>query len=162
MPTHPIVIKVWCQTDNLQHTATMLSHATGHRVEIPIVVEKSKYTYIFIITEIEQYTDEKLAGAAFGFDIIGKIAGVLSWEILPKEQSPSQESQQSLSEAEAQLLHLLENLPLSIAIIQQSNGTFTWRWINAHGEANTLLDAAHNALSHVMKSYQTIRSELIG
>jgi hypothetical protein len=162
MPTHPIVIKVWCQKDNLQHTATMLSRATGHRVEIPTASDTSKYTYIFIITEIEQYTDEKLAGATFGFDIIGKIAGVLSWEILPKEQSPTHHFQQELSEAETQLVRLLEDLPLSVAIMQQSNGTFLWRWINAYGQAETLVDAARDALSHVMKSYQIIRSELIG
>ncbi len=162
MPTHPIVIKVWCQKDNLQHTATMLSRATGHRVEIPTTADQSKYTCIFIITEIEQYTDEKLAGAAFGFDIIGKIAGVLSWEILSKEQASAQYLQPDLSEAETQLLHLLENLPLPIAIIKQSSGTFIWRWINAYGQAETLADAARDALSHVMRSYQLVRSELIG
>jgi hypothetical protein len=140
----------------------MLSQATGHRVEIPAEPGSSTYTHVFVITEIEQYSDEKLASTDFGFDIIGKIAGVLSWEVLPKEQLTAQYHLKELSKAELGFLLLLENLPLPISIIQRTDGTFVWKWLNAHGQAETYMDAIRDALSYVMKAYQFIRSELIG
>lgn len=163
MSTQPIVIKVWCYRDKLQQTATMLSQTTGHRVEFPTEpTTKSNQTYVFVITDIEQYTDEKLASVALGFDIIGKIAGVLSWEVMPKEQLSVQDFLTELSESDRAFLLMLERLPLPIAITQRVDNSFMWKWNSAHGQENTYIAAAQAALTHVMKSYQIVRSELIG
>jgi hypothetical protein len=164
MSTQPVVIKVWCRSDDLQRTANLLAWTIGHRVEIPLELKEveAKNKYLFVITDIEQYDDANMVRSAMGFDIIGKVSGVIAWEVMPKEQLQEQLSAQKIAEDSKTFVNLLDDLPIPISIIQQLDGTYAWKWLRASGQSATYLDAVKAALSHVMKSYALIRSELMG
>lgn len=160
--TQSAVIKVWCCNTNLSAVANAISQAIGHRVEIPTTLQDEANTYFFIITDIEHYESEETLLAQLGFNIIGKIAGVISWEVLPREFEETDNNQESLEETNKALLTILDSLPLPISIIQRVDGTFVWKWLTASGQASSVREAIQAALTHVMKSYTLIRSELLG
>lgn len=165
MPGQPVTIKVWCREEDLQKTAGMLSWAVGHRVEIPAESTYMKNAYFFVITDIEQYDDEDMVRKAMGFDIIGKISGVIDWEVMPKEEDhalPLSAVEHENTTTDTALTAILDSLPLPIAIVQRIDGSYTWKWLSASGQATTCSDAVRDALVHVMKSYALIRSELMG
>ena len=162
MPKQPVVIRVWCREEDLQKTASMLSWTVGHRVEIPPGATGINNTYFFIITEIEEYEDENIIRASMGFDIIGKVSGVIDWEIMPKEYTAVPPSPPLQDELNAPLLELLEGLPIPISIVQRMDGTYAWKWRQASGLAPTSMEAVKAALIHIMKSYLWIHSELTG
>jgi hypothetical protein len=162
MPTQSVVIKVYCRNDDLEHTAAMLAVTTGHRVELPGKATESKNTYLFIITEIEKYEGEQAFNAAFGFDIIGKIAGVLSWEVMPKEYEYTQCSQVEMDERDRELVQLLDSLPTPISIIERTDHTFVWKWLHASGHSDTCMGAIREALTQMTKTYLLMRGELTG
>lgn len=166
MPQQPVTIKVWCREEDLQQTAGMLSWAVGHRVEIPAVSAGAKHAYFFVITDIEQYDNEDTVRKVMGFDIIGKISGVIDWEVLPREEHEALSAtlDHALDNAivETALTTILDELPLPIAIVQRTDGSYTWKWLSASGHAATCAEAVKGALIHVMKSYALIRSELMG
>jgi len=158
MPGQPVIIKIWCREEDLQHTAGLVSWTVGHRIEIPVEVANTPNTYFFVIIEVEQYDDENAVRKSMGFDIISKVSGVIDWEILPQNQLSGA---LEVSDADQLLLKLLDDLPLPISIIRRSDGIYTWKWQRANGQAETCLDAVKAALAHVMRSYTLIRSELI-
>jgi hypothetical protein len=162
MPTQPVIIKVWCRGEDLYQTASLLSWTIGHQVEIPTQSAAMKHRYFFVITEIEQYDSEHMVRADMGFDIIGKVSGVIDWEVMPKEFAPAAPSSKENDSVDASLITLLDDLPVPISIVQRIDGTYTWKWLSASGQATTCIDAAKAALTHMMKSYALIRSELIG
>lgn len=165
MPGQPVTIKVWCREEDLHQTAGMLSWAVGHRVEIPAESTSMRNAYFFVITDIEQYDDEDMVRKAMGFDIIGKISGVIDWEVMPKEDHNAQLSPATPESAtidDTALTAILDELPLPIAIVQRIDGSYTWKWLSASGQAATCSDAVKDALAHVMRSYALIRSELMG
>jgi len=160
MPKQPVIIKVWCREEDLQHTAGLISWTVGHRIEIPIeVTNDTPNSYFFVIIEVEQFGDESTVRKAMGFDIISKVSGVIDWEILPQEQTTVADE---INEADKPLLTLLDELPLPISIVRRTDGLYVWKWQRASGQAETCLDAIKAALVHVMKSYSLIRSEMIG
>jgi hypothetical protein len=162
MPKQPVIIKVWCREEDLQKTAGMLSWTVGHRVEIPPGATGINNTYFFIITEIEEYEDENIIRASMGFDIIGKVSGVIDWEIMPKEYTDTLLSPPLKDELTAPLLEILNDLPIPISIVQRLDHTYVWKWRQASGQAATPLEAVKDALIHVMKAYTWIHRELIG
>jgi hypothetical protein len=97
-----------------------------------------------------------------GFDIIGKISGVIDWEIMLKECASAEASVPENAEIDTVLTTLLDDLPLPISIIQRSDGSYVWKWLRASGQSATFMDAMKAALIHVMKSHALIRSELLG
>ncbi|GCE07701.1 hypothetical protein [Dictyobacter aurantiacus] len=161
MAKQPVVIRVWCREEDLHKTAGMLSWTVGHRVEIPEEVTHKTKTYFFIITEIEEYEDENVVRASMGFDIIGKVSGVIDWEVMPKEFDPKLTSTQN-DDVMNSLLEVFDNLPIPISIVQRADGTFAWKWRHASGQAPTMMEAVKAALIHIMKSYKLIQQELIG
>jgi len=162
MPKQPVTIKVWCREEDLQRTAGLLSWAVGHRVEIPPVSTGTRNTYFFIITDIEQYEDEDAIRKTMGFDIIGKISGVIDWEVVLKENPLTEPALPENSKIDTLLTAILDDLPIPLSIVQRSDSSFTWKWQSASGQSPTFMDAVQAALTHVMKSYLLIRSELNG
>src|SRR5947209_13915816 len=77
-------IKVLCRADALQDTANMLHWAIGHRVEVADAASDDKIGCLFIFTDVEYYENDTTLLDRLGFDIIGKIRGVVSWEVLPQ------------------------------------------------------------------------------
>jgi hypothetical protein len=162
MTAQPATIRVWCRNQNLQSVAASITWAIGHRIEIPVDLSDSTNAYLFILTDIEHYESEETLLAQLGFDIIGKINGVISWEVLPREYNLLTNYQEQSEEANRMLLDMLDTLSLPISIVQHTNGTFVWKWLSAGGQAQSVLEAVQAALNHVMKSYTLIRSELLG
>ncbi|HET8841828.1 MAG TPA: hypothetical protein VFN35_10190 [Ktedonobacteraceae bacterium] len=159
MPKQPVIIKIWCREEDLQHTAGLVSWTVGHRIEIPVEATSTPpNSFFFVIIEVEQYEDEKSVRKSMGFDIISKVSGVIDWEILPPKQASEVPE---VEEGSKPLLRLLDELPLPISIVQRTDGTYVWKWQSATGQAGTCLGAIKAALAHVMKSYSLIRSELI-
>src|SRR5579859_8055505 len=68
MPGQPVIIKIWCREEDLQHTAGLVSWTVGHRIEIPVDVANTPNTYFFVIIEVEQYDDENAVRKSMGFD----------------------------------------------------------------------------------------------
>jgi hypothetical protein len=162
MSKQPVTIKVWCREEDLQRTAGLLSWAVGHRVEIPVVATGMRNTYFFVVTDIEQYDDEDTVRRTMGFDIIGKISGVIDWEIMLKECASAEAAVPENAEIDSVLTTLLDDLPIPISIIQRSDGSYVWKWLGASGQSAAFMDAMKAALVHVMKSHALIRSELLG
>jgi hypothetical protein len=162
MAKQPVVIRVWCREEDLHKTAGMLSWTVGHRVEIPTGAKNKTKTYFFILTEIEEYEDENVVRAAMGFDIIGKVSGVIDWEVMPKEYDRNLSSAQDNDDITSSLLEVFDNLPIPISIVQRFDDTFAWKWRQASGQAPTMMEAVKAALIHIMKSYDLIHKELIG
>lgn len=87
MTQQSATIKVLCRTEALEDTAKMLQWALGHRVTIEENSPDAKTGCLFVFTDIEYYGTDVNLFENFGFDIIGKISGVVSWEILEQIQS---------------------------------------------------------------------------
>lgn len=162
MPKQPVTIKVWCREEDLYRTAGLLSWAVGHRVEIPPTSTGMRNTYFFVITDIEQYDDEDTVRKIMGFDIIGKISGVIDWEVMLREKLSTGSASSENDEVDTLLTTILDGLPIPLSIVERSDGSFTWKWLRASGQSSTLMAAVKDALTHVMKSYILIRSELNG
>jgi hypothetical protein len=162
MSGQPITIKVWCRKENLHQTADLLAQAVGHRIEIPALPNHLRNAYFFVITDIEQYDGEDMIRKAMGFDIIGKISGVIDWEVLPKEDGAVQPLSHENAPIETLLTAILDDLPIPVAIVQRTDGSYTWRWLSASGQSATYSDAVREALVHITRSYALIRSELMG
>jgi hypothetical protein len=111
-----------------------------------------------VIVDVEQYEDANSMRKAMGFDIISKVSGVIDWEIVPQKQLAETSN---IEELEEPLVKLLDELPLPVSIVRRTDGTYTWKWQLASGQADTFLEAAKAAIAHVMKAYVLIRSELI-
>ncbi len=164
------IIKVLCKADMLQQTANMLAWALGHRIEIPEAASNAKVRTLFILTDIEYYEDDETLLQHLGFDMIGKISGVVSWEVI-QEDNQSRMTTGSLNESggqteqngnlETELITVLSTLPVPISIMQRMGGKYVWKWLEATGQADTYIEAIEAAMTHVMNSYMLIRSEMM-
>ncbi|GHO91092.1 hypothetical protein KSF_011400 [Reticulibacter mediterranei] len=161
MQKQPVTIKVWCREADLYRTADLLSWAVGHRVEIPPVSTGMINTYFFIITDIKQYEDEDTIRKTMGFDIIGKISGVIDWEIMLKENASARPILPENDKIDRTLMAVLDDLPIPLSIVARSDGSYTWKWQNASGQNPTFMGAVKAALTHVMHAYTFIRNELV-
>lgn len=159
MPAQTTIIKVWCRGEQLHRTANLLAWTLGQRVEIPVEADTQTHSYVLVHTRLAQYTDEAQVCNAMGLDIIGKVAGVLAWEVLPEDRESDAASR---SETEAALVKILEALPVPISVILRADGTYSWKWASASGQAKSCLEAAEAALVQVMQTYRLLRSELLG
>ncbi|GCE15786.1 hypothetical protein [Tengunoibacter tsumagoiensis] len=170
MTTQSATIKVWCLSEQLEATATMLSWAVGHRVEIAEAEGSEKVGHLLIFTDIEYYENDATILDRLGLNIIGKIRGVVSWEVLPRtretapdvsEVVPPTPTTGNLLSEEA-LIAFLRTLPVPIAIMRRDNGEYVWKCIDASGVESTFSAAVETALEHLSWSYKLIRSEHIG
>jgi hypothetical protein len=161
MQKQPVTIKVWCREEDLYRTADLLSWAVGHRVEIPPASTGMRHTYFFIITDIKQYEDEDTIRKTMGFDIIGKISGVIDWEILLKEKTSTTPILPENDKIDRALIAVLDDLPMPLSIVERSDGSYTWKWQSASGHSPTFMGAVKAALTHVMTAYAFIRSEFV-
>lgn len=159
MPTQTTVIKVWCRGEQLHQTANRLAWTLGQPVEIPVEADTQTHSYVLVHTRLAQYTDEAQVCNAMGLNIIAKVAGVLAWEVLP-ENGESEAA--SCSKTEAALVKILEELPVPISVILRADGTYSWKWASARGQAESCLEAIEAALVQVMQTYRLLRSELLG
>lgn len=163
------MIKVLCRADTFEETLNLLAWAVGHRVEIPEAAPLSDAKYVFIYTDLGYNDDDENILANLGLDIIGKISGVLSWEVvasnhpgvepIPPEQAKDAiiAEQQSL---EDMLMQALESLPLKLALTRHPSGSYVWKWFQASGQATTFMSAIMGALAHAMTAYAAMYSEL--
>jgi len=154
-------IKVLCHKDALRNTANMLQWAIGHRVEIANNDDDTKIGCLFIFTDIEYYENDTTLFERLGFNMIGKINGVISWEILSQSQQTvlDPESGESL---EAELMRRLCMLPITISIMPRMENKFAWKCLEASGQADTFANALEEALTHLTRTFKMIRSEMLG
>jgi hypothetical protein len=187
MAQRSATIKVLCRTEALQNAAKMLQWALGHRVSIEEDESSpnSKVGCLFVFTDIEYYNNDTTLFEKFGFDMIGKISGVVSWEVLEHEQaktamlsSEGQVDDQKDAQAEGQeegpkddqaererleveLMQKLCVLPITISIMPRMEGKFAWKCLEASGYADSFADAMEASLTHLTKVFKLIRSELL-
>jgi hypothetical protein len=159
-------IKVLCHKDAIQDTATMLQWTTGHAVKIADTHMDAKIGCLFIFTEIEYYENDTILFENLGFDMIGKIHGVVSWEILSQEKlAQDQEeyaSETEVKKLEADLMRRLCTLPITISIMPRMEEKYAWKCLEASGQAETFGEALEQALIHLTYRFKMIRSELLG
>lgn len=147
----------------------MLQWALGHRVSIEEDLRDSKVGCLFVFTDIEYYGNDAALFEKFGFDIIGKIDGVVSWEILEakpeedptpsvKEHSNIQAEQERL---ELELMQKLCVLPITISVMPRMEGKFAWKCLEASGTADSFAEALSAALAHLTYVFKLLRSELM-
>lgn len=163
MAKQSATIKVLCRTETLQDTANMLQWAIGHRVEIAEQAPDATVGCLFVFTDIEYYGNDATLFENFGFDIIGKIRGVVSWEILELEQGKNEDTEEEKREQlEAELMHRLCTLPITISIMPRMEGKFAWKCLEASGQAVSFAEALEAALTHLTHVFKLIRSEMLG
>ncbi|HLG64854.1 MAG TPA: hypothetical protein VKY19_23130 [Ktedonosporobacter sp.] len=161
-------IKVLCRTEALQDTANMLQWALGHRVSVAEDTSDSKVGCLFVFTDIEYYDNDTTLFENFGFDIIGKIRGVVSWEILEDalgaKAAPSSSpnaAEGNREQLEVELMNKLCTLPITISIMPRMEGKFAWKCLEASGHAESFAEALEAALTHLTHVFKLIRSELL-
>jgi hypothetical protein len=162
---HTATIKVLCRADSLQDTANMLNWALGHRVEIVENSTDEKVGCLFVFTDIEYYENDTHLLERLGFDMIGKIKGVVSWEMLLENQLAVRPDNNSAAleptVQEAELMHMLCTLPITISIMPRQGEKYAWKCLQATGKAETFNQALEEALTHLTRTFQLIRSELM-
>jgi hypothetical protein len=171
MTQRSATIKVLCRTEALQNAAKMLQWALGHRVSIEEEpdTQDSKVGCLFIFTDIEYYNNDTTLFEKFGFDMIGKISGVVSWEVLENEHEknvtlPSEgksDDQETRERLEVELMQKLCVLPITISIMPRMEGKFAWKCLEASGYAQSFAEAMEASLTHLTKVFKLIRSELL-
>lgn len=150
----------------------MLQWALGHRVSIEEEASDSKTGCLFVFTDIEYYGSDTALFEKFGFDMIGKISGVVSWEILEPRtaldpaplaeiQQTEQETQQTQALLETELMQKLCVLPITISIMPRMEGKFAWKCLEATGSSETFVEALEAALTHLTHVFKLVRSELM-
>ena len=154
----------------------MLQWALGHRVSIEQNASDNKTGCLFVFTDIEYYGSDTALFEKFGFDIIGKISGVVSWEVLEEEpkkapqaspasavEQPGTESedQEKRERLEAELMQKLCVLPITISIMPRMEGKFAWKCLEASGYADTFAEALEASLTHLTYVFKLIRGELL-
>ncbi|HEU5381536.1 MAG TPA: hypothetical protein VFV38_39450 [Ktedonobacteraceae bacterium] len=162
-PQQTAAIKVLCRADTIQDTANMLNWALGHRVEIAEEATDEKIGCLFVFTDIEYYENDTTLLERLGFDMIGKIKGVVSWEILLGNQQGEQtgDTATGLTVQETELMHMLCTLPITISIMPRQGEKYAWKCLQATGKAETFSEALEEALTHLTRTFQLIRSELM-
>jgi hypothetical protein len=78
-------IRVLCRADGLDETTDLLAWATGHPITSVEQAPASDTRWLLIRTDLEYHGDDWTILGRFGLDLIGKVAGVLSWEVVPTE-----------------------------------------------------------------------------
>jgi len=87
MARQSATIRVFCQAETLQDTANMLRWAIGrHRIEVADTKPQGKIACLLVFTDVEYYENDATLLESLGFDIIGKIRGVVWWEVLPRDE----------------------------------------------------------------------------
>jgi hypothetical protein len=144
----------------------MLQWAIGHRVEVANIESDDKIGCLFIFTDVEYYENDTTLLEGLGFDIIGKIRGVVSWEVLPQDEAEGKRSRAPVSqkseELEAELMRSLCTLPITISIMPRMGGKYAWKCLEGNGQAETFIEALEQALTHLTSVFKLIRSELMG
>lgn len=172
MTQRSATIKVLCRMDALHDAANMLQWALGHQVMVDEETSDSKVGCLFVFTNIEYYDNDATIFEQFGFDIIGKIRGVVSWEVFEAEMQkddadaststdrPAKSGEQE--ELEVELMRRLCTLPITISVMPRMEGKFAWKCLEASGHAETFAEALEAALTHFTRVFKLIRSELLG
>lgn len=171
MAQRSATIKVLCRTEALQNAAKMLEWALGHRVSVEENenTPDSKVGCLFIFTDIEYYNNDTTLFEKFGFDMIGKINGVVSWEVMEQEHThnaassstDAKQSQEERERLEVELMQKLCVLPITISIMPRMEGKFAWKCLEASGYADSFAEAMEASLTHLTKVFKLIRSELL-
>jgi hypothetical protein len=78
------IIKVICCRENVDETAALVASAVGHQVFVQLP-DGVRFGWLFFPTGLPFENDSERFSRHFGFAIIGKIPGVLSWEVVPSE-----------------------------------------------------------------------------
>ncbi|MBV9691579.1 MAG: hypothetical protein JO202_17920, partial [Ktedonobacteraceae bacterium] len=157
MAQQSATIKVACRADTLQDTANMLFWVIGHPVKIADVASDAETGCLFISTAIEYYENDVTILEHLGFDIIGKIQGVVSWEVLTtateKEKTSTEfvttklRNGEESERLEADLMSILCALPVPISIMRRMNGKYAWKCLEADGHTDTFMAAVEEALT---------------
>lgn len=159
------VIKVLCRIEHLTSTANLLEWAVGHHVEVDPDQTDDTTRCLLIFTDIAYYENDETILERLGLNIVGKIKGVVSWEVVPRQQemaalqNPGSPQDQTL---EADLTKRLRQLPIAISIMQRNTGKYAWKCLEAGGYEDTFALALEAALTHFTTTYKFIREELMG
>lgn len=162
------VVKVLCKPEKLEETANLIAWTVGHRVEIADTVSAAETRWLFVFTDLAYYDDDDTILERLGLDIIGKIGGVLSWEVVPSDQQaaapdateqPSDPPSQALS-LEERLTFSLGDLPVPVSIMRRKSGKYAWKWQEVTGQADTFVDALTAVLTLAMRSYRAVLGEI--
>ncbi|HLQ31021.1 MAG TPA: hypothetical protein VK140_17430 [Ktedonobacteraceae bacterium] len=166
MAQQSATIKVLCRADTLQDTANMLHWAIGHRVEVADIAHDNKIGCLFIFTDVEYYENDTTLLERLGFDMIGKIRGVVSWEVLTQDEEEGKTSRTPASQKgehlEAELMRTLCTLPITISIMPRMEGKYAWKCLEGSGQEDTFIAALEQALTHLTRVFKFIRGELMG
>lgn len=165
MTQQSATIKVLCRADSLEDTANMLHWAIGHRVEVADIASDDKVGCLFIFTDVEYYENDTTLLERLGFDMIGKIRGVVSWEVLSQDEEEGKTSGAPAAaeseHLEAELMRTLCTLPITVSIMPRMGEKYAWKCLEGNGQADTFVAAIEQALTHLTRVFKLIRSELM-
>lgn len=175
MTQRSATIKVLCRMDALHDAANMLQWALGHQVQVDEDASDSKVGCLFVFTNIEYYDNDATIFEQFGFDIIGKIRGVVSWEVFEAEANDDDAFSEGAEyfagrsaksgeqeELEVELMRRLCTLPITISVMPRMEGKFAWKCLEASGHTESFAEALEAALTHFTRVFKLIRSEMLG
>lgn len=161
------IIQVVCRAGTFDETARMLAWTVGHSVQLGDPVPGSTTRSLLVITNLAYHGQDDTILERLGMDIIGKVAGVLSWEVVPSDQPGSGQLREDggqlatqQQDMQAQLAEALGALPVPVSLMKRDSGKCVWKWMEATGEADTFTSAATSVLSQVFASYTAVQGEL--
>src|SRR5687768_722085 len=76
-------IRVHCRRDGFADTLRQLAWAVGHHVTYEPCAPDDPDRVALVLTDLDYASDEHVL-SELGLDIVGKIDGVVSWEVVPR------------------------------------------------------------------------------
>ena len=160
------VVQVLCKAEQLESAANLIAWTVGHRVEIADTTSTADTRWLFVFTDLAYYDDDDTILERLGLDIIGKIGGVLSWEVVPSDRHTSALAAQPTpmilppQTIEERLIISLSELPVPVSIMKRNSGKYAWKWQEVTGQADTFVDALTSVLTFALRSYKAIVGEI--
>ena len=83
MQPQTAIIKVLCKGDGFEEAANLVAWTVGHRVEIGELGPEANTRWVLILTDLAYHHDDDTILERLGLQVIGKVSGVLYWEVVP-------------------------------------------------------------------------------
>ncbi len=157
------IVRVTCRANTVEDTARKLAWTVGHPVRLAAAVPGAATRSLLVLTDLAYNGHDDTILERLGMDIIGKVAGVLSWEVIPSDQWGEAGDQLGggQSDPEEVLVRALGALPVPVSLMRRDSGKCVWKWMEATGEADTFASAVTASLNRAIVSYTALRGEFL-
>lgn len=154
------IVRVTCRADTFKDTARKLAWTVGHPIQLLDALPGARTRGLLVLTDLAYHGQDDTILERLGMDIIGKVTGVLAWEVIPSDL-PDPEQPVRQTDPEEMLVRALSILPVPVSLMRRDSGKCIWKWLEATGEADTLASAVAAALGRAVASYTAVQGEFL-